>query len=297
MCSMKKRSEFLAAILFVLPALLVYLFYFIIPIPTSAYYSLFNWNGISPDMQFLGFGNWIALFSDPVFWKSFINNITLVIASILIQLPLALLLALLVSSRFKGNKLFKLLYFVPMMLSAVAIGMTWNFIYEPTYGLLNSLLSGVGLESLTRGWLGDPTLALGAVIVAICWQYIPFYMVIFIAALAGIPREIMDAAHIDGASKVQSFFLITIPLLSNTIKMASVLSLTGSLKYFALIFVMTLGGPNHASELMATYMYKQAFTSFRMGYGSTVAVFIFLISFLLTVIVLRIGRRRALANG
>ena len=134
-------------------------------------------------------------------------------------------------------------------------------------------------------------------IVAICWQYIPFYMVIFTAALAGIPGEIMDAAHIDGASKVQSFFLITVPLLSNTIKMASVLSLTGSLKYFALIFVMTLGGPNHASELMATYMYKQAFTTFRMGYGSTVAVFIFLISFLLTVIVLRIGQRRALANG
>ena len=248
-------------------------------------------------MQFLGFGNWIALFNDPVFWKSFINNITLVIASILIQLPLALLLALLVSSRLKGNKLFKLLYFVTMMLSAVAIGMTWNFIYEPNYGLLNSLLSGVGLESLTRGWLGDPNLALGAVIVAICWQYIPFYMVIFTAALAGIPGEIMDAAHIDGASKVQSFFLITVPLLSNTIKMASVLSLTGSLKYFALIFVMTLGGPNHASELMATYMYKQAFTTFRMGYGSTVAVFIFLISFLLTVIVLRIGQRRALANG
>jgi len=243
MCSMKKRYEFLSAFLFVLPALLVYLFYFIIPIPTSAYYSLFNWNGISPDMQFLGFGNWITLFNDPVFWKSFINNITLVIASILIQLPLALLLALLVSSRLKGNKLFKLLYFVPMMLSAVAIGMTWNFIYEPNYGLLNSLLSGVGLESLTRGWLGDPNLALGAVIVAICWQYIPFYMVIFTAALAGIPGEIMDAAHIDGASKVQSFFLITVPLLSNTIKMASVLSLTGSLKYFALIFVMTLGGP------------------------------------------------------
>jgi raffinose/stachyose/melibiose transport system permease protein len=294
---MKKRSEFLSAFLFVLPALLVYLFYFIIPIPTSAYYSLFNWNGISPDMEYLGFKNWIALFNDPVFWKSFINNITLVIASILIQLPLALLLALLVSSRFKGNKLFKLLYFVPMMLSAVAIGMTWNFIYEPNYGLLNSLLSGAGLESLTRGWLGDPNLALGAVIVAICWQYIPFYMVIFTAALAGIPGEIMDAAHIDGASKVQSFFLITVPLLSNTIKMASVLSLTGSLKYFALIFVMTQGGPNHASELMATYMYKQAFTSFRMGYGSTVAVFIFLISFLLTVIVLRFGRRTALANG
>jgi raffinose/stachyose/melibiose transport system permease protein len=292
---MKKRFDFFYAFLFVLPALAVYLFYFIIPIPTSAYYSFFDWNGISAEMRYLGFNNWTGLFDDPVFWKSLLNNIILVVASILIQLPIALLLAVLVSSKLKGNKLFKLLYFIPMMLSAVAIGMTWNFIYEPNYGLLNSLLSGLGLESLTRGWLGEPQLALGAVIVAICWQYIPFYMVIFAAALSGIPPDFMEAAYIDGASKIQAFFSITIPLLSNTIKTAAILSLTGSLKYFALIFVMTEGGPNHASELMATYMYKQAFTSFRMGYGSTVAVSIFFISFVLTILVLRIGRKKALS--
>jgi raffinose/stachyose/melibiose transport system permease protein len=141
------------------------------------------------------------------------------------------------------------------------------------------------------GWLGEPRLALWAVIGAICWQYIPYYMVLFAAALSGIPQELYEAAYIDGASKTQGFFLIALPLLKNTIRIACVLSLTGSLKYFDLLFVMTEGGPDHASELLATYMFKQAFTSFRMGYGSTIAVFMFLISFILAIIVLRRGKK------
>jgi raffinose/stachyose/melibiose transport system permease protein len=136
-------------------------------------------------------------------------------------------------------------------------------------------------------------LALGAVIATICWEFIPFYMVIFAAALAGISQELIEAAHIDGASPSVTFFRITLPLLRGTIRTAAILSLTGSLKYFGLIYVMTEGGPNHATELLATYMYKQAFTNFRMGYGSTVAVFMFLISFVLTVVVLRMGRRES----
>ncbi len=131
-----------------------------------------------------------------------------------------------------------------------------------------------------------------AVIIAICWQYIPYYMVLFAAALSGIPQELYEAAYIDGASKGQGFLTITLPLLKNTIRIACVLSLTGSLKYFALIFVMTGGGPNHASELLATYMFQQAFTTFRMGYGSAIAVFMFIISFVLTILILRKGKRQ-----
>ena len=288
-----KKNNFLSAFLFVLPALLIYCFYFVYPIPASAYYSLFRWNGISPQKLYLGFGNWLRLVQDELFWKSFANNLILVVASIVIQLPMALALGLLVSSQIRGARLFKLLYFIPMMLSAVAIGITWKFIYEPNYGLLNGALRLIGLDSLTRGWLGEPSLALAAVIATICWQFIPFYMVIFAAALAGIPQELIEAAYIDGASPSVSFFRITLPLLANTIRTAAILSLTGSLKYFGLIYVMTEGGPDHATELLATYMYKQAFTGFRMGYGSTVAVFMFLISFLLTVLVLRLGRREA----
>lgn len=289
---MKKKHDFLVALLFILPALAMYLFYFLLPIPASAYYSFFQWNGIAPTMKFLGFGNWIALFQDPVFWKALTNNIILVIASIVIQLPIGLILGVLVSSKLRGMRFLKLVYFLPMLLSAVAIGLTWNFIYEPTFGLLNAFLNTIGLERFTTGWLGDEKFALWAVIGAICWQYIPYYMVLFAAALAGIPQELYEAAYIDGASKSQGFLTITLPLLKNTFRIACVLSLTGSLKYFALIFVMTGGGPDHASELLATYMFKQAFTSFRMGYGSAIAVFMFMISFVLTVFILRSGRRQ-----
>lgn len=283
----------LAALLFVLPALAIYLFYFIYPIPASAYYSLFKWNGISPRMQYLGLGNWAALARDPLFWKSFLNNIILVVSSIVVQLPIGMALGLLVSSTLKGTRLLKLVYFIPLMLSEVAIGITWKFIFEPNYGLLNAFLRLIGLGSLAKGWLGEPALALGAVISTICWEFIPFYMVIFSAALAGISRELLEAAYIDGASARVTFFRITLPLLQSTVRAAAILSLTGSLKYFGLIYVMTEGGPDHATELLATYMYKQAFTDFNMGYGSTVAVFMFLISFLLTVLVLRAGRREA----
>ncbi len=286
-----RRHNLLAALLFVLPALAIYLFYFVYPIPASAYLSLFKWNGISPRMQYFGLGNWGVLVKDPLFWKSFANNLILVVASIVIQLPIAMMLGLLVSSSLKGSRLFKLVYFIPMMLSAVAIGITWKFIFEPTYGLLNALLRVVGLGALARGWLGEPTLALAAVIVTICWEFIPFYMVIFAAALAGVSRELIEAAYIDGASAPTTFFRITLPLLQGAIRAAAILSLTGSLKYFGLIYVMTEGGPDHATELLATYMYKQAFTGFNMGYGSTVALFMFLISFALAFLVLRAGRR------
>jgi raffinose/stachyose/melibiose transport system permease protein len=288
-----RRHNLLAALLFVLPALAIYLFYFVYPIPASTYYSLFKWNGISPNMRYIGLGNWVALAGDAIFWKSFVNNIVLVVASIVIQLPIGMALGLLVSSSLKGARTFKLLYFIPMMLSAVAIGITWKFIFEPTYGLLNAFLRVIGLGVLARGWLGEPALALSAVIVTICWEFIPFYMVIFAAALTGVSRELIEAAYIDGASAPVTFFRITLPLLESSIRAAAVLSLTGSLKYFGLIYVMTEGGPDHATELMATYMYKQAFTGFNMGYGSTVAVFMFLISFVLTVLVLRTGRTEA----
>jgi raffinose/stachyose/melibiose transport system permease protein len=288
-----KRHNLLAALLFVLPALAIYLFYFIYPIPASTYYSLFKWNGISPRMQYLGLGNWAALAGDAIFWKSFLNNLILVVSSIVIQLPIGMALGLLVSSTLKGTRLLKLVYFIPLMLSEVAIGITWKFIFEPNYGLLNAFLRLIGLSFLASGWLGEPGLALGAVISTICWEFIPFYMVIFAAALAGISRELIEAAYIDGASASVTFFRITLPLLRSTVRTAAILSLTGSLKYFGLIYVMTEGGPDHATELLATYMYKQAFTDFNMGYGSTVAVFMFLISFLLTLLVLRMGRREA----
>lgn len=290
---MKLRNSFVAGFVFVLPALAIYLFYFILPIPLSGYYSFFHWDGISPHKAFIGLQNWTGVVTDPIFLRSLLNNIELVVFSIGIQIPMGILLAIFISSKLRGVRVFKLLYFLPLMLSDVAIGITWRYIYEPNFGLVNTFLKLVGLASWQSGWLGDANFAFGAVIATICWQYIPFYMIIFAAALSGIPEELHESAVLDGASGRQAFFYVTLPLLSNTIRMASILSLTGSLKYFGLIYVMTEGGPNHASELLATYMYKQAFTSFRMGYGSTIAMAMFIISLVLTIVVLRIGRREA----
>jgi raffinose/stachyose/melibiose transport system permease protein len=287
-----RQGNFWAGLAFVAPALLIYLFYFIYPIPASAFYSLFRWDGISRLSDFRGIANWMRLIKDELFWNSFINNIIVVVTSLLIQLPLGLGVALIVSSKLIGNRFLKLIYFLPMMLSAVAIGMTWNYIYEPNYGLLNELLKRFGLEAFVSGWLGDADVALGAVIATMSWQYIPFYMVIFAAGLAGIPAELLESAVIDGANSFQKFLKIILPLLRGTIRTAAVLSLTGSLKYFALVFVMTEGGPNNATELMATYMYKQAFTSFNMGYGSTIALTMFFVAFVLTLFTLRLGRSR-----
>jgi raffinose/stachyose/melibiose transport system permease protein len=281
----------LSGFVFVLPALLIYLLYFILPIPLSGFYSLFRWDGISPHKVFVGLGNWLGVFSDGVFLRSLLNNLELVVFSLLIQLPMGILLALFISSRMKGSRTMKLLFFLPLMFSDVAIGIMWRYIYEPNFGLLNTFLRAVGMGYATTGWLGDPHFAFGAVVATICWQFIPFYMIIFAAAISGIPEELRESAYLDGASPSQAFFRITLPLLSNTIRTAAILSLTGSLKYFGLIYVMTQGGPDHASELLATYMYKQAFTNFRMGYGSTIAMSMFIVSFALTVVLLRLGRR------
>jgi len=297
MKSKVERHNLFVALAFLSPALFFYLLYFIIPVPMSFFYSLFKWNGLTPNMEFIGLKNWNFLFQDSIFWKSVINNFVLVIMSILIQIPMGILLGTLVSSKLKSAKIFKLLYFIPMTLSAVAIGLIWIFIYEPNFGVINTFLNNVGLSNLACGWLGDTKTALGAVIATICWQYIPFYMIIFSAAISSIPKELHEAAYIDGANGIQTFFKITIPLITNTIIMACILALTGSLKYFGLIYVMTEGGPSHSTELMAVYMYKQSFTNFRMGYGSTVASFMFILSIGLTILTLFIGVKRNGLNG
>ncbi|HOO33065.1 MAG TPA: sugar ABC transporter permease [Thermotogota bacterium] len=292
MISKKERHNLFVGLAFLAPALVFYLLYFVIPVPMSFFYSFFKWNGITPDKEFVGLKNWFLLFQDKVFWQSVMNNFILVIMSIIIQIPMGILLGSLVSSKIKGARIFKLLYFVPMTLSAVAIGLIWTFIYEPNFGVINTMLDTLGLSHLATGWLGDPDTAFGAVILTISWEYIPFYMILFAAAISSISKDLNEAAYIDGATETQVFFKITLPLISNTIKTSCVLVLTGSLKYFGLIFVMTEGGPSHSTELMATYMYKQSFTNFRMGYGSTIASFMFILSAVLTVVTLYVGGRK-----
>jgi raffinose/stachyose/melibiose transport system permease protein len=174
-------------------------------------------------------------------------------------------------------------------MSSVSIGILFKYIYDPSFGIINEALEAFNIEG--RSWLGDTGLSLYAVIAVICWQYTPFYMILFLAALNSISEDLRDAARIDGSTEFQYYWFVAFPLVRGTVRTAIILSLIGSLKYFDLIWVMTEGGPNNASELMATYMYKKAFPSFDMGYGSTIASALFMIVMLLALAAFYLSRR------
>ncbi|MGN8646690.1 carbohydrate ABC transporter permease [Gracilibacillus sp. HCP3S3_G5_1] len=288
----RKNKDTWAIIGFIAPAFIIYGVYVVYSIFMTFYYSMFNWTGIDANMVFVGLENYFRLFQDGVFWTSIQNNFLLVIASLVTQLPVGLIMALLLFSPIKGMRLFRSVYFMPFLMSTVAIGILFIFIYEGNYGLLNAILGAIGLESLQTAWIGKESTAIWAVIATVCWQFAPFYMILFRATIVGIPEELYEAADIDGASGWQRFKNITLPLLMPIIITSAILSVIGSLKYFDLIYVMTGGGPNNSTELMATYMYKQTFTNFNMGYGSSISFSMFIIAFIVTLFILLGDRSR-----
>ncbi|UOQ44036.1 sugar ABC transporter permease [Halobacillus salinarum] len=294
--SKKKRNEMFVIIGFMAPALLIYGLYVVYSIGMTFYYSLFEWSGIDNNMVFTGLQNYITLISDSVFWTSMQNNFLLVAASLLTQLPLGLIMALLLFSPVKGMRFFRSIYFMPFLMSTVAIGILFIYIYDGNFGLINQVLGQLGLESWQHGWLGEEGTAIWAVIATVCWQFAPFYMILFRAAIVGIPEDLYEAADIDGANSWKKFQNITLPLLMPTIVTSAILSIIGSLKYFDLIYVMTDGGPNNSTELMATYMYEQTFTNFNMGYGSSISFSMFIIAFIVTAIIIFFEQRRKGAN-
>ncbi|MEM6431336.1 MAG: sugar ABC transporter permease [Deinococcota bacterium] len=285
------NEKTLTVVLFLAPTMLLLGLYVVYPIIDAFRLSFFRWNGLSAELTSVGWENWRRLAADTIFWRALRNNLIVVGLSIAIQIPTGLGLAVLLE---QGRKLpllrvFKTIYFFPMLMSSVAIGILFKYIFDPVFGLVNQLLELVRIPP--QSWLGDSRLALITVIIVISWQFIPFYMMLFVAALTSIPVELRDAARLDGATNSKYYRYIAIPLVSGTIRTAVILALIGSLKYFDLIWVMTEGGPNHASELMATYMYKKAFPSFEVGYGSTVAGALFVLVMLLSLAALRFTRR------
>ncbi|HEX5000751.1 MAG TPA: sugar ABC transporter permease [Terriglobia bacterium] len=282
-----------AAALFLLPAFAFLGIFIVWPILMSIRLSFFDWNGISPTQTFVGLDNWRSLASDRIFWKALGNNFIVVIASIAIQMPVAMALAVLLHRGGRKFKAFKVVYFFPMLMSTVAIGTLFKAVYNVQFGAINPLLEALGLGSLAHDWLGDSRIALLSVIAVICWQFIPFYMILFLARLTGIPNELREAAAIDGATGAQLFWRVEFPMMRGIILTAMTLSLIGSLKYFDLIWVMTEGGPSRATELMATYMYKEAFSSFRVGYGSAIATAMFVVVMIMALTTMAAGRSRA----
>ncbi len=277
--------------LFLAPAIFFLTVFLLYPLASSFELSLLDWNGLGSGERFVGLDNWVRLAHDTLFWKALGNNLLLAFFSVLIQLPIALVLAVVLDEASKGSRVLKILYFLPMLMSSVALGVLFKNIYDPNFGPINAFLSAVHLDGLVRDWLGDPKYALASVIVVICWQNIPFYMVLFLAGLSSFPRELGEAARLDGASEKTIFWRIKLPHLQGTIRTGAMLAIVGSLRYFDLIFIMTDGGPEGASELMATYMFRTVFSSFQLGYGSTVASAMFIIVTIVASLTMRVTRR------
>ena len=275
---------FLFPVLFFLA---VYLLYFII---ATFINSLHQWNGISAEKTFLGLANWIKLIRDSNFWKAALNNVKIMVLSLVIQMPIGILLATYLDAVGKKGNAFKAIWFLPMLMSSVAIGYLFRYALATNGGLITSLsqLFGGGKVDL----LGNQKTALYAVIGVICWQFIPFYMVYYMAGYSSISTDVYEASILDGATRGQYVRHVALPLLVPTIRSAVILSLIGSLKYFDLVYVMTGGGPSNATELMATYMYKQSFVTFNMGYGSTIAAGMFILITLFASIVMRLMNGR-----
>ena len=281
----------LAPAIFLAPAVLLLIVYLLYPLVDSFRLSLLDWNGLGSNARFVGLDNWIKLSTDVLFWKAAWNNILLAVFSVVIQMPIAVVLAVVLDNAGKGSRILKILYFLPLLMSSVALGVLFKYFYDVNFGPLNALLEYIGLGAFAQDWLGDTRFALGAVIAVVCWQYIPFYMVLFMAGLASFPAEISEAAKLDGASETTIFWKMKLPHLKGTLRTAVVLSVIGALRYFDLIYVMTGGGPEGSSELMATYMYRNVFSSFQLGYGSTVASGMFIVVILIASVLLRFSKR------
>jgi raffinose/stachyose/melibiose transport system permease protein len=268
-----------AIIIFVLPAILVFSSVVILPILFSGYYSLLDWNGAGKS-TFIGLANYIEMFTNPstYFVKGIINSAILAGLSIFVQVPLALGLALLISRGVKFESVFRNVYFIPVIISTTVIGQLWMKIYHPNNGMLNILLTNFGLTSLKHSWLADPNIS----------QYIGYHMLLLYSAIKAIPSTLYEAAEIDGCSKGQLSRHISIPLIMPMIKVCMTFALIGSLKTFDLIYVLTKGGPIHATEVPTTLMFSNIFLNYRYGLGSSMAIFILLECLLFTVCVQRL---------
>lgn len=285
-------NRYRAAIFFVLPALLLYAVFMIYPFIRSIYFSFTDWNGVRPVKNWIGLDNWREMIQDPFLWLSLRHNVTWVIIGTIAPLAIGLMLAILLWGRPKGFTLFRTMFFMPQVLSAVVIGIIWNWIYNPLFGNLNKMLDAVGLEEVSRGWLGDPDVALLAVLAAAIWATIGFVFVVFLAGLQNVSRDLLEAATIDGANSWQRFKDVTVPQLSNVINVVAALLLIGGFNVFDIIWVMTQGGPANATEVLATLTYKEAFTQNKVGYASTLSLVMTFISLVASVVFIRLRERQ-----
>ncbi len=269
------------------PALAFFAVFALVPLLVAIYLSFLRWDGIS-QASWVGLKNWATLFSDPVTSHAIVLSIEIMVLSWILETPFALLLGVFLAGPQRYRSLLGIFYFVPLLFSTVAIGITWVSLLDPNFGLIDILLKSIGASTLAQGWLGNPNLAFYVVTCVIAWQFIPFHTLLYLAGARQIPHELYEAARIDGAGVLRKFFSITLPQLRYTIVTSSVLILTGALTYFDLIWVMTQGGPGFATRILPVQMYISAFQNQQVGYGSMLAVLLAAAGIVLSLVLLRV---------
>jgi ABC-type sugar transport system permease subunit len=284
---------------FILPCVALFGLFIGYPLIRSIYLSFTDWPGFGPE-KFVGFRNFTAMFHDQVFRTALTNTIVFTAATTIVATVLAMVLAAVLTHRWRGGTIFRVAIFVPALLSLVVSGTLWGLIYEPDFGILDSALKSVGLHSLAISWLSDSATVVPALIVVSIWQSLGFFMLIFYAALQDIDPELYESARLDGASVISQFRYVTVPMLRSVTSIVITLNLINGLKVFDLIYVMTGGGPNNASETLATYLYSLAFGGQvagaipAIGYATAIGVMILILAIVVVSVQLGIAARRRL---
>lgn len=289
--SKKQKYMFLAFCL--VPTFVLFSIFTLYPLVSGLYYSFFDWSGASDNKEFIGFDNYVRLFNDAIIPDTIIHDYFLVVTKVIGIMILALFFAVaLTQLKIKEAPLYRIVFFFPNIMSVVVIGILWMFIYNPSLGLVNSGLGFLGLEQYARPWLGDENWALPSLVLPSVWAGIGLFMLVLMGAISNISKSFYEAAEIDGATKWQQFWRVTVPLIWPQIKISIlyivITTLNGS---FVIVQVMTGGGPNNSTHVMGSYLYQQAFVQFNFGYGAAIGVMILVLS-LITVVILQFILRR-----
>ncbi|MEC7843608.1 MAG: sugar ABC transporter permease [Candidatus Latescibacterota bacterium] len=288
------QTNWKVGLLFILPALFFYLLFLILPYVLAFGVSFVKWRGVALNMTFNGLGNFTHMVGDPNFWLALGNTVFFTFFTGVAVPAMALFFAVSVTRRLvAGARFFRITYFFPNLISQVAIAVLWWFALNPEFGILSSFLRLLGLANLPS-WLGDPTWAPWCIVAVKVWAAVGFYMVLYVSAIEGIPEDYFDACKIDGAGEWQSFRHVTFPMLSEMMKVSVVFLLLNGFGTFDVVRIMTDGGPDRATETLATYIYENAFELGKFGYATTIAMTLFLITFSLAFLSLWLQRREAI---
>jgi raffinose/stachyose/melibiose transport system permease protein len=289
-----RRAQARLGIALVVPVMIMVVLFFLVPLGNALYYSVTDFDGINPNPQFIGLGNFERMFSDPKVWHALSNNLIWIVIGTIAPMVIGLLVAMLLWTLRRGSVVYRVVFFLPFVLPGVAIGIVWGWIYDPVSGMLNQALRAVGLGHLARGWLGEPDVALYAVLVTAIWAGTGFAIVIFLSALRNVDVELVDASRIDGANAAQRLWYIILPQIMPVFLMVLTLTLVGGFSVFDIIFIMTGGGPAEATDVLGTYSYNNAFRLSDIGYGTTLALLITALSVPIAMLLNRLQRRLSL---